>query len=414
MSSKRPRILWLKSEIPYPLDQGSNFIAFSLFHLLRDHFDITYLCLVDSNREDWKLKEIQKLVEVQSIARPNRKSLVHRCYYAARLKLRNCGSCLPGEVYYQVPALLRDAVRQRMESGGFDLLFFHYWLFSELGDWLARYNTAALLHDNEMDRIESELNTQTSSIRRLFSRRKVEYIFQSHTEMMRRVRNVFFYHEYDRQSFFKRAKATYPNARVFPYFYQFGDKPEVKRLRDTVIFTGKMSYLPNVVAAQRLVNNIWPAVKAAHPSAKLLLAGGNPAAQVRALAGVPGVTVTGFVKDIRALVASASVYVAPIDIGGGLKIKLMEAAELESAIVGTPFAFRGFDVQPGRDFVPANTDTEFAEAIVRLLKEPEERVALGSNARRAIYRQFSSDIVKSRVLGLFEELTLDRTDPKAG
>jgi glycosyltransferase involved in cell wall biosynthesis len=402
---RKRRILWLKSAIPYPLDQGMNFLTDHLFRLLRPQYEIEYVCMADPKQDAQKIEAVKQLVSVTPIQRPNRISLWHRLCHAAWLRTRQMWAYLPGEVYYQVPTVLKRAVREKMASGAYDLLFMEYWYFGELGDWLADFNVAALMHDNEMDRIESEFQTVRTSRQRRILQKKVDYVFRAHLSLIQRARRVFFFNDDDRRSFFKRASTEFPNVQFFPYLYQFGDMPKTRRQEDSVVFSGKMSYLPNIVAAQRLANGIWPAVRARRPEAKLILAGNNPPPGVRKLAEIPGVEVTGFVEDLRALVASAAVYVAPIEIGGGLKIKLMEAAELESAIVATPFAFRGFEVSPGRDFLPATTDSEFAEAIIRLLGSPQERAALGKNVREAVFRQFSSDVVKAKVLALFDELT---------
>lgn len=402
---RKRRILWLKSAIPYPLDQGMNFLTDHLFRLLRSQYEIEYVCMADPKQDARKIEAVKQLVSVTPIQRPNRISLWHRLCHAAWLRSRQMWVYLPGEVYYQVPTVLKRAVREKMTSGAYDLLFMEYWYFGELGDWLADFNVAALMHDNEMDRIESEFQTVRTPRQRRILQKRIDYVFRAHVSLIQRARRVFFFNDDDRRSFFKRVGTEFPNVQFFPYFYQFEDMPKTRRQQDSVVFSGKMSYLPNIVAAQRLANGIWPAVRAMRPEARLILAGNNPPSEVRKLAELPGVEVTGFVEDLRALVASAAVYVAPIEIGGGLKIKLMEAAELESAIVATPFAFRGFEVSPGRDFLPATTDSEFAEGIVRLLGSPQERAALGKNVREAVFRQFSSDAVKARVLALFDELT---------
>lgn len=402
---KRKRILWLKSAIPWPLDQGTNFIALNLMKLLRERYDIRYLALSGAPGDDGKLDALRELVDVRALPRPNLATGFHRLLHAALFRARSAVRYLPPEVWYETPAVLRRAVREELDGERYDLVFMHYWFLSELGPALDGRNTAVLLHDNEMDRLELEAETMPEGRRRRATLKRAAWAARSHLRMMERIRHVFFYTEEDRDSFFRRAGRSYDNARVFPYYYRLRGEVAAEEDPDLVVFSGKMRYHPNVVAARRLVTGIWPRVVARRPGARLRLVGRDPLPEVSRLSDPPGVTVTGFVPDIRAEVAAAAVYAAPLTVGGGLKIKLMEAAELSRPLVATPFALQGFGFEPGRDYLAADTDEEFADRILTLLEDADRRRELGAAARRGLLGRFSGPHVEERLLALFEEIT---------
>jgi len=256
-----------------------------------------------------------------------------------------------------------------------------------------------------MDRLETEAESLPDGREKRERVRRSRYVFESHLRMMERVRRVFFYTEEDRASFFRRAGREYDNAHVFPYYYRLRELPHPPEEPRRVLFSGKMSYLPNILTAERLAARIWPLVRARVPDAELVLAGAAPVPAVRRLGALDGVTVTGFVTDLRSLVRSAAVYAAPVSVGGGLKIKLMEAAELERPIVATSFALQGFGFEPDRDHLAAESDEEFADGICRLLASEDLKRRLGAAAREGLLRRFSGPEVEERIRALFREMT---------
>ena len=146
-----------------------------------------------------------------------------------------------------------------------------------------------------------------------------------------------------------------------------------------VVFVGGFGHPPNVEAALRLGRAIFPAVRARVPGATLEIVGGDPPAQLRALAG-KGVTVTGRVPDTRPHIDRAAVVVAPLSLGGGMRVKVLEALAMGKALVATPRALAGIDLTPGDQALVGETDAELAEAIATLLVDPERRRRLGEAA----------------------------------
>lgn len=156
----------------------------------------------------------------------------------------------------------------------------------------------------------------------------------------------------------------------------------------SLVFTGKMDFRPNVDAALWLVHDILPRVRQAHPEATLALVGQRPSPAVARLAEQPGVIVTGRVEDVRPYIAGAQVYVAPLRMGSGTRLKLLEAMAMGAAIVSTRLGAEGLPVQSGRHLLLADTSADFAEAVIALLDAPAQRKALGQAARQLVEAEF--------------------------
>ena len=168
--------------------------------------------------------------------------------------------------------------------------------------------------------------------------------------------------------------------------------PDAPRESGRVVFSGKFSYHANVTAASYLVEQVMPRVWAQLPRARLVLAGAEPSAQVRALADrQPGrVTVTGFVDDLGAEIGRASVAVAPIVYGVGVQNKVLEALATATPVVATPAAVQGI---PGDVLgVVVGDGTEaLAAALAGLLQEPDRASALGAAGRAFVERRCTWD-----------------------
>ena len=148
----------------------------------------------------------------------------------------------------------------------------------------------------------------------------------------------------------------------------------------TILFAGNFVHPPNVDAAIWLAEEIFPRVRTRHPTALLQLVGAGPPASVRRLAG-PGVTVTGSVPDVAPFLEAATVVVAPLRIGGGIRIKMMDALVFGKPTVATRRAAEGLNVEDRRELLLADDGESFALAIGALLSDPSLREILSANAQ---------------------------------
>ena len=154
---------------------------------------------------------------------------------------------------------------------------------------------------------------------------------------------------------------------------------------DELVFTGAMEWLPNVDAILYFAQHILPMIREKVPNVRLTVAGRTPSQRLLALAGSDKqIRVTGSVEDIRPFVREASVYVVPLRIGGGTRLKIFEAMAMGKAIVSTTIGAEGLPVTDGKEILIADDAQDFADAVVSLLRHPEKRRQLGSAARHLV------------------------------
>ncbi len=151
-----------------------------------------------------------------------------------------------------------------------------------------------------------------------------------------------------------------------------------------VVFTGTLSYLPNVDGLGWFAREVWPRVRAAVPGATLEVVGREPVAEVRSLADQPGVALAVDVPDVRPHLAAARVAVVPLRLGTGSRLKALEAMAAGRPVVGTTTGLAGLDVAGAA--VVADDPAALAAGVVRLLTDDAEAQRLGA-AGRARARQ---------------------------
>ena len=148
-----------------------------------------------------------------------------------------------------------------------------------------------------------------------------------------------------------------------------------------LVFTGAMDYYANVEAVEWFVAKVLPLIREQQPHTKFLIVGSSPTPRVSKLAGQPGVTVTGFVEDVRPYLHSATACVVPLRIARGVQNKLLEAMACGKAVVATPQAAAGLKIRNGEDLLVAETPEEFAAATLMIIRNATLRESLGWHAR---------------------------------
>ncbi|MCB2224299.1 MAG: glycosyltransferase [Actinobacteria bacterium] len=157
----------------------------------------------------------------------------------------------------------------------------------------------------------------------------------------------------------------------------------------SLVFTGNMAYPPNVDAVRWFAGEILPLVRADVPEARLTVVGADPVPEVRALADGAAIEVTGRVPDLRPHLGGALVAIDPLRVGAGLQNKVLEGMAMGLPMVVTPVANEGIGATPGTHLLEAAGPQEFADAVVRLLRDPAHRESLGAAARAFIVERWS-------------------------
>jgi glycosyltransferase involved in cell wall biosynthesis len=180
--------------------------------------------------------------------------------------------------------------------------------------------------------------------------------------------------------------AVIPNAADVEYYQPRATDPSADGR--TVLYFGHLGTVPNIDAVVHFVREIWPRIAEANPEARCKIVGGRPPPSVMALTG-PRVELTGFVPDLRPYLAASAAVVVPLRLGGGTRLKIVEAMAMGKAIVSTTLGAEGIEAVPGRDILIEDEPAAFADTVNRLLAQPDLAVRIGQSARHIAVERYA-------------------------
>ena len=185
-----------------------------------------------------------------------------------------------------------------------------------------------------------------------------------------------------------------------------GDKGPV------LAMTGNLGYFVNVDAITWWLDEVWPALRRVRPDIRVVVAGERPAGAVRRAVARAGVRLIEAPRDMRSVIAQATISLAPMRCGSGVPIKVLEAWAVGVPVVATPWAVAGTSGRQGEDFRLVGTHPiEWVHAIEELLNDPLARQRLAESGRRRLAADYSRETVRAQLLGLIDSLAPAATAP---
>jgi glycosyltransferase involved in cell wall biosynthesis len=208
----------------------------------------------------------------------------------------------------------------------------------------------------------------------------------------------------------RHAREIYPDAAPIAVVPNTVDTDRVARAEPptgspVLVYPAAFGYPPNRTAARWLLDEIFPALLNARPDARLVLVGSEPTEDMLAAAARdPRIEVTGAVADTAPFFGSATVVPIPLREGGGTRFKVLEALAAGVPIVSTAKGVEGLELSPGEDYLPAETTSEFVEAISGLAGDGSRRRAFAERGLRTVEGRFSFEVAREAVRGALAAL----------
>ena len=171
-----------------------------------------------------------------------------------------------------------------------------------------------------------------------------------------------------------------------------------------LIYIGSMDWFPNEDAVSFFAEEVLPLIQKSVPNVKFSIVGGNPSARVQRLAEKEGVVVTGRVPEIKPYFAEATVFVVPLRIGSGTRLKILEALAMGKAVVSTTVGAEGLALQDGEEIFIADEPETFAEAVTRLLTDSSLRQKIGENGRTRVEQDYDWRNIAKKLLTVYESV----------
>jgi sugar transferase (PEP-CTERM/EpsH1 system associated) len=389
------RILWLKSDLLLPLDKGGKLRTWHLMrHLARRH-EITYLAFAEPGTPASDVDGMRAVAaSVETIPRAEPAKGTLRFYADAAMHLVDP---LPYAVGKYRSRAFKERIEQLLAERPFDLIVCDF-LFPAVNlPKRLPCPTVIFTHNVESEIWRRHADTKGGVLGRVLYGAQYRRMRRYEGRTLARFDGVLAVSDVDGDTFAR----LYPGAITQPvHVVQTGvdteyfapdriPNQESQIPTPSLVFTGSMDWLPNEDAMLYFCRDILPIVRAEAPEATLTIVGRAPTPAVKRLADeCAGVCVTGRVDDVRPYMRDAAVYIVPLRIGGGTRLKIFEAMAMGKAVVSTVIGAEGLPVVDGAHVVLADEPRDFARAILGLMRDPDRRAALEAAARALVVERY--------------------------
>lgn len=387
------KILFLSRWYPYPPDNGSKIRVFNLLRGISSQHNVTLLSFFDPSENP----------AAQSYPPPAPEE-IHICPYQefqprSRRALQGYLSRTPRYLKDTYRPEMDALIRQKIQKNRFDLI-----IASQLA--MATYfncfqGIPSIFEEVELgvyypDQVQKGhlWNRMKRKLTWLKHRRFVEHVLQNFSlctvasEVERKL--------------LSKAAPFYRPVHVIPNGIDMDGCCDrlTNKIPDSLAFTGSLTFGPNHQAMTWFLQDIYPKIKAEMPSVRLTITG-SPGSHP--LPSVPDVEQTGRISDVRSVLASTAISVAPILTGGGTRLKIIEAMAVRTPVVATSKAVEGLDVRDGKHLLIADTKEDFARGVLTLLRNPLCGREIAHNAFKLVQARYDWNVVLPRFMQLIDQ-----------
>jgi len=392
------RILWLKTELLHPVDKGGRIRTYNMLRELKRDHQITYLAL-DDGTADAKQRELAIEYCHELICVPHQTTPKFSPGFYVEL-LTNLASDLPYFMKKYESGAMRREVERLLKDRTFEVMVCDFLQPSVNVPAGASVTTVLFQHNVEAMIWKRHYELQSNPLKRLYLYHQWRKTWRYERTACRRFDVVVAVSVTDeeqmRNEYGLERTAAVPTGVDINYFSSSGIPSE----KYNVVFTGSMDWLPNEDAMQYFIREIMPLVRKEIPELTLTVVGRNPYATLVELSKRDTrIVVTGRVDDVRPYIEQASVYVVPIRIGGGTRLKIYEAMAMGKPVLSTTVGAEGLPVKNNEEVMLADSAEDFAAALTRLLRDEKAARELGGRGAKVVREKFGWQAVAQSFAG---------------
>jgi len=365
------RILWVKANKLLPVHSGGDIRSYNIARQLARKHDVTFLSYYDGTADadyERRLKEHFPGALCIATGKAQPSTLARGIDYVGRI-----ASPLPYAVGRFASKAVQEGIQHSFDERKFDVAVCDF--LDAAVNFPTDLSVTSVLfqHNVETEIWRRHAETEANPVKRRMYNIEFKKMLRYERSIARKFHHVIAVSDHDRslmESWVEGSRITVVPTGVDLEQY----KPDFSYSPPSplVLFVGAMDWEPNVDGMEYFCREIWPAVVAENPAARLRIVGRNPGERVQRLSA-PSIEVTGRVPSVMEHLRQAAAVVVPLRIGGGTRLKIYEAMAAGKAVISTSIGAEGLDVRNGRDILLADTAEAFSSAILTLLRDSIRR-----------------------------------------
>ena len=409
------KILMLTPYLPYPLLSGGQVRSFNLIKKMAEKHEITLFALIRDEKEKDYISELEKYCAQVRVFKRAAKPFTFQNILRAGLTSFTKNN-YPFVVIRNYSSEAYEAVKEELHHQHYDLI--HAETFYMMPH-IPQTHVPKLLVEQTIEYLGYESFAQNikppfNLLFKPFFNWDIKKIKKWERHYWRSCNLLVTMSEEDKKLIAKDLSPSKQRIEVvangvdIKFFQQ--SKKAVKIAEPTVLFVGTFKWLPNIEAAQFLVEEVWPLIKAQIKNAKLWIVGNAPTPEVLAFANKEkNIVVTGGIPDIRDAYNNSHIICAPVFSGKGTRYKILEAMATATPIVATSTAVEGLNITEKQALI-ADTPEDMAQAAIKLLNDPQLQKTLARNGQSYVAKHYDWDIIARKLDQLYQ--AIDRAAQK--
>lgn len=402
------RILFLTAQLPEPPHAGGTLRTNGLMRSLHQAgHDIHVLAFSDADAYRINREALDEFCTSVDIVPLPRRSMVHRLRDLVFTRLADMQRRFDSPLYAaQLAVLLRRETFDLVQIESLEMATYLPVIQREQPDTPVIYDSFNAEYDLQRTIYEAERGSVKRIVGALYSLIQWRRLTHFERNVCQSVAHVVAVSEADAEAFHKLAPgvpvSVVPNGIHTAQYATFDGSLNLGE--HALVFTGSMSYRPNVDAAIWFAEDILPRVRAGIPDAKFFVVGSNPHPRLNPLREHSDIQITGWVPEVNPFLHAAAVYVVPMRMGSGTRLKVLQAMAAGQAVVSTSMGAQGLHVTDGAELRLADTAPEFAAAVADLLASPKRRTALGETGAQYVRDHYDWRVITPRLLRVYDEV----------
>ena len=383
------RIAAFTPYLPYPPDEGGKIRSYHLLQALAAHSDMDLYTVYYGKRPSQAaieaVREHYHRVVLFHLEKPRR----------TRDRIRRILASLPRSVEHFHTAHSLQQARRHLENGQYDLVIadeIHMTPYAELA-----LDTARIVSRQKVDHVHFR---EMAKARPWGLEKVLDHIEAAQLQQYERAKMPFYQacvvcSQHDATLVRRDAPGipvvVIPNGADLTAFIPSG-RPRARV--PTLLYVGSMHYYPNIDAVRFFFEETYGLIQQDAPGVRVQIVGHGPTPETQQLGHLPHVEVTGTVPDVRPYYEQASVFIVPLRLGGGTRLKIVEAMAMGLPVVSTTVGAEGLDVHPGEDILIADDAATFARSVLKLLSNPDLRDSIAKGGRLLARRYDWQELAK--------------------
>jgi sugar transferase (PEP-CTERM/EpsH1 system associated) len=394
------RVLQFAPRVCWPLDTGAKLRNYHLARVLAERASVSLLAFTDHQQPSDNLEKFyDRVIAVERDA----------AYTLAKV-VRGALGQTPLPVLNYTTDPMKQALQHLLSEQDFDIIqieSIHLMSYLEIIR-KARKRPVVVC---DWHNVESELMRRYSEreprrVRRAYAGRTARLM----SEFEKRALREFDAHVVVSQRDAERLRSLNSDARIFviengvdtAFYSEVGPKDE--SLARRIVFVGSMDYHANIDGAINFAREVWPRVREHQPELIFTIVGKDPAPEVRELTQLPGIEVTGTVDDVRPFYREAIAAVVPLNVGGGSRLKILEAMAAGVPVVSTTLGAEGLEVRHGENILIADGKDQLVAAIASVVENETRRNELSAAGRALVSSRYDWSSLGASLFGVYQKL----------